>query len=275
MENTIKYFIKFINIKIIALVFLAPLLIYSQRVGFEKIDNLVHENDSKKTSENYLPFIAGSVAITGILVATDDATYEIMQDGLKQSSFIRHVSPIITQLGDGKFSLGLFSGLGLYHFISGNKKTGDAAILGLESFLLSGISIQILKHTFGRERPSQSTMDGGKWNGPFISHKGHPLANYDAFPSGHTATIFAAASTLSYIYPDGLVPYISYGVASLVSLSRIAERTHWLSDCFVGALIGYFSTQVIISLNKSKSNFNFALTNQNDSYAIQITYSLR
>ncbi|HRN26140.1 MAG: phosphatase PAP2 family protein [Ignavibacteriaceae bacterium] len=262
------------NIKVIVLLLLTPIFIYSQRIGIGALGNSTYENESEKTSECFLPLIAGSVALTGFLIVTDDATYEIMQDGLKQSSFLKHVSPIVTQLGDGKFSLALFSGVGLYHFITGDKKTGDAALLGLESFFVSGISIQILKHTFGRERPSHSTVDGGKWNGPFISQKGHPLASFDAFPSGHTATIFAAASALSYVYPDGVIPYISYGVASLVSLSRVTESTHWLSDCFVGALIGYFSTQLIISLNKSNSKFDLGVINQNESYAIQITYTL-
>lgn len=220
------------------------------------------------------PLIAGSLALTGILLASDDQTYEILKSTRDNSPFLSKISPAITQLGNGKFPLLLFSGMGVFHFLTNDKKSGDAAILGLESFLLSGIAVQLLKHTFGRERPSNRTIDGGKWNGPFIYHKNISIASFDAFPSGHTATIFAAASTLSYIYPNGIVPYISYSVASLVALSRVTESTHWLSDCLIGGLIGYFSTQLLYNLQNKNTNINFGITNQHNSYAFTISYNL-
>jgi membrane-associated phospholipid phosphatase len=52
------------------------------------------------------------------------------------------------------------------------------------------------------------------------------------------------------VYNDSpWVSYASYSLASVVAVSRVMERTHWVSDCFVGGLIGYFSTQLVIHLN--------------------------
>lgn len=258
-------------IRITLLLLLYTSSIYTQNL--QKSSSELLQNNLDNNTIYTLPFIAGSLALTGILLASDDETYESFIDIRKQSSFVRKVSPLITQLGDGKFSLALFSSFGLYHLISNDKKAGETAILGFESFLLSGVAVQILKHTFGRERPSNSTMEGGKWSGPFITHKGKSIASFDAFPSGHTATIFAAASTISYIYPKGPVPYISYGIASLVALSRVTESTHWLSDCLVGGLIGYFSTKFIFDLQNKKSKLNVGVINQDNGYSLLLSYS--
>jgi membrane-associated phospholipid phosphatase len=237
-----------------------------------------NNNFSLFDSHNHLKFspelLLASVGVTGALLMTDDQTYEIIRNYRNKYFIFRKVSPLITQLGNGKFALLLFGGLGAYHFITKDNNTGKAALLGIESFLLSGITVQILKHTFGRQRPSNRTADGGAWDGPFLINRSEPLADFDAFPSGHTATIFAAASALSYIYPSGAVPYISYGVATIVALSLVAESTHWLSDCFVGGLIGYFSTKLIYKLNFDRTNYFFSVSENYIGYHINFSYNL-
>jgi len=248
-------------IKLFIIILITSAVVYSQDINNKNIyllqkgshSSLSIKNNPKinsfnNSSNNTLFLVAGSIALTGVLFATDDGTYEIFKNARDTNPFLKKTSPIITQLGDGKFPMLLFVSFGVFHLITGDKKSGNAALLGLESFIFSGVAIQLLKHTFGRERPSNSTMDGGKWHGPTLFPKGQSLADFDAFPSGHTATIFAAASSLSYIYPNGIVPYVSYGIASLVALSRVTESTHWLSDCFIGGLIGYFSTCFLYNL---------------------------
>ncbi len=153
--------------------------------------------------------------------------------------------------------MAMFGGFLAYSYIADDRTALQAGKIGLESFLLSGITAQILKHTFGRERPSVASVSGGRWNGAFLllnqsTGKRGGYAHFDAFPSGHTTTVFAAATTLSEVYHDSpWVSYASYSVASVVAVSRVMEQTHWLSDCFVGGLIGYFSTQLVIRLNNS------------------------
>lgn len=66
-----------------------------------------------------------------------------------------------------------------------------------------------------------------------------------SFPSGHTATAFAAATMLSKEYGH-ISPWISAGgycVATATGLMRMANNKHWLSDVMVGAGIGVLSTE--------------------------------
>ncbi len=57
-----------------------------------------------------------------------------------------------------------------------------------------------------------------------------------SFPSGHTASSFAAATALSTFYPN-VVPLV-FGLATLVGASRVHLGHHFPSDAAVGALIG-------------------------------------
>ena len=202
-------------------------------------------------------FIGGALALTGIMIRTDQTTYDILHRWRVFSDPLEDTSPVITNLGDGRASMAIFGGLLAYSYLGNDRMAFQAGKIGLESFLVSGIVTQILKHTFGRQRPSTATVSGGRWNGAYFllnqgSGKRGGYASFDAFPSGHTATIFAAATTLAEVYHDSpWVSYVSYTVASGVAVSRVMERAHWVSDCFVGGIIGYYSAQLVLHYNRS------------------------
>ena len=57
-----------------------------------------------------------------------------------------------------------------------------------------------------------------------------------SFPSGHTASSFAAATALAFFYP-GAAP-LAYTVATGVGVSRVHLGVHFPSDAAVGAAVG-------------------------------------
>jgi membrane-associated phospholipid phosphatase len=230
---------------------------------------------SNYTWEEYL---IGGAAITGLLFATDQQTYNGIED-IKEDNFnIQKTSPIITQGGDGRTSLFLFGSMSLYGYILGDQKAKRAGIVGIESFLASGAVVQIIKHLVGRERPSVATRTGGAFHGPFLFLNGggknaKGLASFDSFPSGHTATAFAAASTLSDMYPEWYISSTVYSLASVIALSRIMEETHWASDCFVGAVLGVAGTKLVEKLGFfSQQTLNVVPYMSRDSYGMQVSF---
>ena len=193
--------------------------------------------------------VAGALAVTSVLMHYDQDIYNTIH-GWREYTAVQKISPVVTNLGDGKFSLGLFGGFACYGLFAKDTKAVEAGKIGLESFLLTGIAIQLIKNLCGRERPSDETRPGGFWYGPFAyidkAKRGkHGIAAFDSFPSGHTTTAFAAATTLSDFYTAPWVSYTSYSLATIVAVSRVIERTHWASDCFVGALIGHYGTRLV------------------------------
>lgn len=59
-----------------------------------------------------------------------------------------------------------------------------------------------------------------------------------SFPSGHTSNAFAAATTISLIYPKWYVIAPAYLWAGTVAYSRVDLGMHYPSDVLAGALIG-------------------------------------
>ena len=64
-----------------------------------------------------------------------------------------------------------------------------------------------------------------------------------SFPSGHSATAFAFARGLSLVYPP-LAP-VGVALASSTAASRMFEQRHYLSDCTVGGLFGWFAAGLL------------------------------
>jgi hypothetical protein len=61
-----------------------------------------------------------------------------------------------------------------------------------------------------------------------------------SFPSGHATSAWALATVVANEYHDHkAVQVAAYALASAVSVSRFTARAHFLSDTFVGSVIGY------------------------------------
>jgi membrane-associated phospholipid phosphatase len=212
--------------------------------------------DSSSSSQTCVYIGVGSaVLITAVLLHNDQQIYDNLYQWKMHNKIVKDVSPVITNLGDGTFSLGLFGGFAGYGLIFKDTKACEVGKIGIESFLLTGITVQLFKNLCGRERPSAATRPGGFWHGPFAHFRepkgGKGISSFDAFPSGHTTTVFAAATTISDFYTEPWVSYFCYSLATATAVSRVTESTHWMSDCFVGAIIGYYGTKLVEKLNYS------------------------
>jgi undecaprenyl-diphosphatase len=84
-----------------------------------------------------------------------------------------------------------------------------------------------LKHAFARERPPEADPALG-----FIGS----LPENASFPSGHSATAFAAATAVAIVSPR-LRPFV-LALAAGVALSRVYLRVHFPLDVLAGGLLG-------------------------------------
>lgn len=93
-----------------------------------------------------------------------------------------------------------------------------------KALVLTSLSHLTLSNILSRERPRHS--------------------DDQSLPSGHTATMFALAGTLSGSY-GWRVGLVSYGAAVMSGLSRIKEDDHWFSDVVAGAFLGTYWARVV------------------------------
>jgi membrane-associated phospholipid phosphatase len=207
-------------------------------------------------------YFGGFAVITaGLLLA--DGNIDNFSNRLRSHNlFIRNSSPVITQ-GGGKYSFYFLGAYGIYSLIGNDKRAQVTTLLATQALITSGIWTKIGKLIAGRERPSASYVNsrdaGGEWYGLMNSldyyqdYHAVPGSSYDAFPSGHTSTVFSIATVFAKMYRDKpAIPVIAYSAASLVGLSRLTEHAHWMSDVFVGAALGYLcGSQVVSNYRKS------------------------
>lgn len=142
--------------------------------------------------------------------------------------FLDFFNLIITYLGEGLIVLIVF----LLCYLTTRKAY---ALLGIASIAISGIVVSILKNLIQRPRPLAVLEEV---NAAFFSYRSL------SFPSGHSTTVMAAATVLSFHYRK--FAFIFYSVGLYVCYTRVYLGVHWVSDIVTGALIGYIISKIIL-----------------------------
>ena len=160
---------------------------------------------------------AGTVASLAIHPADD-----YLNNHLSTSDTAKNVFLLGKYLG----SFEVLIGAAATTYIVGRKRSSRRAThLGMdliEATLLADGMTQLIKVAVRRERPIRD--DGTRASG-------------FAFPSGHAAGTFAAATVLQqHLGWKWAVP--TYTIASYVAMSRLVDDRHWASDVVAGATLG-------------------------------------
>jgi membrane-associated phospholipid phosphatase len=119
----------------------------------------------------------------------------------------------------------------------------SGVLLLLSEMTGAGVAFGI-KQIFKRERPFV-TLDKVYYN-----KYNSPTDRY-SFPSGHTATAFSIATSLTLRYPGKpAVIAVSYLYAAIVGYGRMYLGVHYPSDILGGMIIGSGSAALVYSLRK-------------------------
>lgn len=178
--------------------------------------------------------LAASVTYGLVKIGTDWNWNNYSNDrGISKGGFVSvavgGLAPIVVPLG-----------LYLYGRSAEDEKLQITALaLGQAAILSVGISSAYKAFT-GRRPPDDGDVQRSKtdYSGDFkfgFLNRGV----YDGWPSSHTMTAFAMATTLIELYPENrTIEVVSLAYASIIGLG-VSTNIHWLSDAAGGALIGY------------------------------------
>src|SRR5438034_11492154 len=120
--------------------------------------------------------------------------------------------------------------------VKNNEHWSETGFLAGEAAVNSLVAVEAFKYLLRRERPYQ-----GDGTGPFFQGGG------TSFPSEHAAAAWSVAGVIAHEYPGPFTKIMAYGLASLVSVSRVKAHQHFPSDVVVGSVIGNLVAQNICS----------------------------
>jgi membrane-associated phospholipid phosphatase len=156
---------------------------------------------------------AVAAGIVGVSFALDGVIHPNVPDRLP-GELVEEPGEIT---GNGAFLFGGTAALAVAGLVAGSPgAVHTARDLGL-ALTATSASVWLLKLTTHRERPDGS--------------------NHYSFPSGHTATAFAAASVLEHHY-GWLAGLGAYTAAAMAGEARVADNHHYFSDVMAGAVLG-------------------------------------
>lgn len=205
---------RFFYIKILSSIFFLSLSTWAQTENATFAEAHIYPFFEKAVDQNSQFILAAGVTSVFFVNPQDD---QIRADWKNH----HHMSSSSAQMGDllGSGAGGLIAMGGQYYF----DQERDNWISHARALAWSTVFSSVLKYSFGRPRPGNSD-------------------DHHSFPSGHTTTAFATATSLSYAYgwPAAVV---AYPLATFVGLSRLSDDVHWGSDVVAGAFIGFWAAR--------------------------------
>jgi membrane-associated phospholipid phosphatase len=174
------------------------------------------------------------------LILAQGLDYQILKDlNQYQSPSDNKFQKFISD-ADAPIVLGIPVAMVGISFLNNDK---DLRRKGLEACFAQGLNVAtvyLIKEIVKRPRPYLTYLDLKK------------VTEEDSwsFPSGHTSSAFAFATSMSLSYPKWYVIVPSYTFASAVGFSRMYLNVHYPSDVLVGAILGSASAWVTWEIYK-------------------------
>ena len=184
---------------------------------------------------HWLPTL-GVVGATAGLIALDPHDAPYFRRTRTFDSFNNVVSSRNAIWGMALFPASVYA-LGLSRHDPYMQKTVQ---LSAESVVDSEILALVIRDVAQRVPPKDIAPAGDFSSSFFARHKGPFYVGNGGFPSGHTIAAFSIATIFAERYRrHRWVPWVAYGLASLVGFSRITLQDHFPSDVFAGAALGF------------------------------------
>lgn len=155
-----------------------------------------------------------------------------------ENSFFNFIMPLITNFG-GFFG---WAAICLLIYIFGGKLGREVAILGFVALVFSNVLVILLKIVVAQPRPFMALP-----NVDLLAPE-----SGSSFPSGHTASSFAAATIIGLKYHQktkGKKYWLIYPLllfALIVGFSRIYVGVHYPYDVIFGGVIGVVCGLIIL-----------------------------
>jgi membrane-associated phospholipid phosphatase len=157
-----------------------------------------------------------------------------IMNSLGQDANRERISGYISHAGTLPVNFGIGTATYAIGKLGGKSYLAETGLLTLEALTDTSIITGIAKVAGDRRR----AIDGG--DGTF-------LTGGRSFFSGHSSLSWTTATVLATRYShNAWVKYPAYGLAAIVSTSRVTSRRHFVSDVLVGGTVGFLIGRYVV-----------------------------
>jgi PAP2 superfamily len=186
---------------------------------------------------------AGFAAETAALVALDPHVASYFRGARAFAGFNSIIS--------GRNATALMTAVPLSFYAIGvaghDKYAQNTALLVGEAVVDSEMMTQVVKSVDRRLRPADVPPPRGFSDTFFEGKSGGFLSGKGSFPSGHEIAAFSVATVFARRYRrHRWVPWVAYGLAVAIGFSRVSLQSHFASDVFAGAVLGYSISNYVV-----------------------------
>jgi len=119
----------------------------------------------------------------------------------------------------------------------------ETFFLAARAVISSEILTTVMKDIDRRSVPANGDFSD-TW---FNKRQGSYIRGVGSFPSGHTIAAFAVATVYADRYPNPRWHrWLAFGLAGVVGFSRVSLLSHYASDVFAGAALGYVIARYVV-----------------------------
>jgi hypothetical protein len=157
-------------------------------------------------------------------------------------------------IGDGWTHLTIATSFLTYGLIKRDNRAAQTASQLGEAILSTGVVVQALKRSTGRQSPFTASKDRGEWHlFPSYSEYQAHVPKYDAFPTGHLATAMTTLTVIADNYPEyKFIRPVGYTLMGLLGYSMLNNGVHWASDYPLGIAIGYGFAKIAVRNGRTR-----------------------
>ena len=187
------------------------------------------------------------LGVTAGLIALDPIDTPFFQRASYQQAPVIHG---INRVLSGTNSALLIAAVPISFYLAGlahkDSYASQTALLAGEAVVNAEIVTIAIKDMDLRMRPSE-VGPNGNFSNTWFQTGNRSIGGFGSFPSGHTAAAFSVATVFAERYRNHRwVPWVAYGLASVVGLSRLNAQAHFPSDIFFGAALGYSVSHFVV-----------------------------
>jgi PAP2 superfamily len=195
------------------------------------------------TGHDLVPVLAVAAITTGLVFGVDPEEGRYFR---RHESTFQPLNDALSEHRTTAASLLIPASLTATGYIAKDKHLAHTGLLALEAWVDVDILDEAIRDAARRERPV-NIPPNGNFADTWGKTSGDPLTSPGSFPSGHTGWAFAVATVISRRYPHQTwVHVLSYGLASVDLFSRLSSNSHFLSDSFFGAVLGYCTGRFVV-----------------------------